>query len=337
LDIVEEKGENLRDSQQDPGARSQGTEQIASNRQGTNASSTEGSSSRNDPLEFLVHALLSVACHDETLILKLLGDISWAGAGNLNPGLGEDGAGDEHVDDVDGGVNRVEEGVGEVQRWGHVVCETRDGEELRRSFLRFPDTEELDEEVLGEAGVEHLADQEDVGRKGSLQHDGHVGGVEEADWVRAACATLSGGLDWDFNTETLEVDNGGEDNEGGQQVHDVGEILSIKSLLERTLLVWPGKEQVEERNDCSLELWTPAGVDGGWGECLPDNGLADVGRNEKGDTASKTISLLEELIEKNNNNTSNNQLEDEEEDNTSAEVRRLTIETSENIDSSLTH
>ncbi len=94
---------------------------------------------------------------------------------------------------------------------------------------------------------------------------------------------------------------------------------------------------MEERNDCSLELWSTAGIDGGWGECLPDNGLADVGRDEKGDTASKTIPLLQELIEKNNNDTSNNQLEDEEEDNASAEVRRLTIETSEHIDSSLTH
>ena len=151
-----------------------------------------------------------------------------------------------------------------------------------------------------------MADQEDVGGESSLQHDGHVGGVEEADWVGTACASLSRGLDWDFDTETLEVDDGGEDNEGSEEVHDVGEILSIESLLERTLLVWPCKEQVEERNDCSLEFWSTASIDGGWGKCLPHNGFADVGRNEKGDTASKTVSLLEELIEENDNQASNN-------------------------------
>jgi hypothetical protein len=182
-----------------------------------------------------------------------------------------------------------------------------------------------------------LADQEDVGGQSALQHDGHVGGVEKADRVRTACATLAGGLDWDLDTETLEVDDGGEYNEGGEEVHDVGEILSIESLLERSLLVWPCEEQVEERNDCTLELWSTAGVDGSWGKCLPHNGLADVGRNEKRDTTSETISLLEELIKKNDDQASNNQLQDEEEDNTSPEVRRLTIKASENIDGSLTH
>lgn len=94
-----------------------------------------------------------MTCHNKTLVLQLFGDVSWAGAGNLNPGLGEDSAGDEHVDDVDGCVDWVEEGVGEVERWGHVVCEARNSIELRGSFLGLPDAEELDEEVLGEAGV----------------------------------------------------------------------------------------------------------------------------------------------------------------------------------------
>ena len=114
-----------------------------------------------------------------------------------------------------------------------------------------------------------------------MQHDGHVGGVEEADGVRTAGATLAGGLDRDLDAETLEVDDGGEDDEGCEQVHDVGEVLSIERLLESTLLVGPCEEQVEERNDGALEFWATAGVDGGWGESLPDNGLADVGGNEK--------------------------------------------------------
>ena len=94
---------------------------------------------------------------------------------------------------------------------------------------------------------------------------------------------------------------------------------------------------MEERNNSTLELWSTAGVDGGWGESLPNNGLADVGGNEKRDAASKTVSLLEELIEENDDQASNDQLEDQEEDNTGAEVGWLTVKTSENINSGLSH
>ena len=100
--------------------------------------------------------------HNEPLVLKLLRDISWARAGNLNPSLREDRACNQHVDNVDGSVNGVEESVSEVQWRRHVVCETRDGKKLCGSFLWLPDAEKLDEEVVAEAGVEHLADQEDV-------------------------------------------------------------------------------------------------------------------------------------------------------------------------------
>ena len=263
-----------------------------------------------------------MASHDETLILELLGHISGAGAGNLNPGLGEDGTGGQHVDDVNNGVDGVNESIGEVQ-WGrHVVDETGGSEELSGSFLCLPDSEELDEEVLREAGGEHLGDEEDVGGQGGLQHDWHVGGVEKADWVRTASSTLAGGLDWDLDAETLKVDDGGENGKGGEEVHDVGEVLSVERLLESALLVWPCEEEVEERNDGTLELWSSAGVDGGWGECLPHNRLANVGSDEEGDTTSETISLLEELIKENDNQASNNQLKDEEEDNTGAKVGR---------------
>lgn len=170
-----------------------------------------------------------------------------------------------------------------------------------------------------------------------MKHDGHVRGVEEADGVGTAGAALAGGLDWDLDAEALEVDDGGEDDEGCEQVHDVGEILSVECLLESTLLVGPCEEQVEERNDGAFEFWASAGVDGGWRESLPDDGLADVGCDEEGDTASKTVSLLEELIEENDDQASYNQLEDQEEDNTGAEVGWLTVKTSENVDSSLTH
>ena len=65
----------------------------------------------------------------------------------------------------------------------HVVSDTGGSEKLSGSLLGLPDTEKTDKEVVREAAVEHLADQEDVGGQGRLQHDGHVGGVEQADGV----------------------------------------------------------------------------------------------------------------------------------------------------------
>lgn len=153
--------------------------------------------------------------HDEALVLQLLGDVTRAGTRDFDPRLREDGTGTEHVGNVHGGVDGVEEGIAEVKRRRHVVNQARDSGELSRSILRFPDTEHADQEVLGEAGVEHLTDEEDVGGESGLQHDGHVGGIEEADGVGATSTTLARGLDGNLDTEALEVDDGGEDGEGG--------------------------------------------------------------------------------------------------------------------------
>jgi len=57
-----------------------------------------------------------VASHDESLFLELFGDVTGGGARNLDPGLGEDGAGDEHVDNKDGGLKGIGEGLGDAER-----------------------------------------------------------------------------------------------------------------------------------------------------------------------------------------------------------------------------
>lgn len=139
--------------------------------------------------------------HNETLLLELLGNIAGAGARNLDPGLGESGAGNKHVGNEESGVNGVKESVLEVKRRGpvkmisycakasvfkmcsHVVDKTGDGLHLSRTLTSLPDTDHLDQKVVAEARVEHLTEEEDVGRQSRLEHDGHVGGVEETDGV----------------------------------------------------------------------------------------------------------------------------------------------------------
>ena len=58
-------------------------------------------------------------------------------------------------------------------------------------------------------------------------------------------------------------------------------------------------------------------------------------RDEQRDTASETVALLQQLIEKNDNQAGNNQLHDQKDTDTSAEVTGLAVETSQDVDTGL--
>ena len=117
-----------------------------------------------------------------------------------------------------------------------------------------------------------------------MQHDRHVGGVEEFDGIGSTLSTEPVGLDGDLDTEALKVDNSGEDDGGGNEIHDVGEASAPESLTESAALVVPGEEEVEEGNESTLEFRSTAGVNGGGREGLPNDGLANVGSNKERDT-----------------------------------------------------
>ena len=162
----------------------------------------------------------------------------------------------------------------------HVVGDSRSGVELSGAFAGFPDTKKLDKEVVGEASVHHLANEEDVRRESRLEHDGHVGCVEETDGVGTAHSSLSAALDWDFDTKSLEVDHGSKHDQCSQEVHDVGQVLPVECFTESSLLVRPCKEEMEERNNSPLKFGSSAGIDGRWRESLPDDRFADIGGDE---------------------------------------------------------
>ena len=110
----------------------------------------------------------------------------------------------------------------------------------------------------------------------------------------------------------LEIDDDENDDDGGDQVQKVWSILPVESLLEAIELVWLGEQKVEEGNDGSLELSSLVGSNGDWGEGLPEDGLADVGSNEKRDTRSESISLLEELVKHEDHESSKEKLSNDE-------------------------
>jgi hypothetical protein len=80
-----------------------------------------------------------------------------------------------------------------------------------------------------------------------LEDDRDVGRVEQLDRVRLASAAglRVSSLERKVDLEALEVDDERKDEDSGHQVGDVGQVLAIESLLQRTNLVLLGDQQVE--------------------------------------------------------------------------------------------
>lgn len=170
-----------------------------------------------------------------------------------------------------------------------------------------------------------------------MKDDWNVGGVEELDWVAAVLSTVAGRLDWEVDTESLEVDNHRKNEESSHQVHQVWKVLTVESLTKGTDLVGAGGKKMEKSNDGSFELGSTSGVHCCRGECLPDNGFTDVGGNEERNSGSETISLLEKLVEKEDDETGNNELDDDKETDSSSDFRWLSVESGHDVDNSLSN
>ena len=52
----------------------------------------------------------------------------------------------------------------------------------------------------------------------------------------------------------LEIDDHRKDKDGGDEVHEVGEVLAVECLPQGSDLVGAGGQQVEQRDDGALEL-----------------------------------------------------------------------------------
>ena len=102
-----------------------------------------------------------------------------------------------------------------------------------------------------------------------MQDDRDVAGVEQLD-----------------DTEALEVDDDAEDEDRSTEVHQVGKILAVEGLPESVDLVLAGGEQEEQGDEGAV-----ACVEGGRGEALPDDRLADVGGDEEGDAGAEMVAF----------------------------------------------
>ncbi|KAG8922101.1 hypothetical protein FRC02_012131 [Tulasnella sp. 418] len=100
-------------------------------------------------------------------------------------------------------------------------------------------------------------------------------------------------------------------------------------------LVVTGEHEMEEGDNGTLEFGSATGIEGGGGECLPDDALADVGGDKEGDTGSKTVALLKELIKEDDDESSDDELEDGQQADTCSEIAWLTVESTQHIDGCL--
>lgn len=183
------------------------------------------------------------------------------------------------------------DGVGEHGRQSlrgrEVVAETANGVSSAAASI-IPHSQQVDKEVASKLDAQHLRDHVEVGDQGRLEDDGDVGGVEQFDGIAAVLSSVSGALDGQVHSESLEVYHHTENEDGGEQIHQVGQVLSVESLSQSSDLVLSGGQQMEEGNHRSLELGSSSGVDGGGGESFPYDGLTNVGGNEQRNSGAKT-------------------------------------------------
>ena len=300
-------------SQQDTSARADGTEEIGKDGESANAHTAESSGGGDVALERSLDAIDAVALDEVVLLDEHFGDVLGCLAGDLDPGLGEEGAGSKDETEVEDGVEGVLRDLSDASGGRHVVRKAshRLGGTLSTAHV-LPHAKDADEEVSAVAAVEKLGEEVEVGHERGLEDDGDVGGVEELDGVQAGLATGLLGHDLKLHLETLEVDDHDEHEDGGEQVGEVGQVGAAPGLQKRARLVRVVDEEVEERDDGTLELRALAGVDGGGAEGLPHDVLADVGGDEEGDTVVDTVALLQELVEEDDDDASEEELQDDQ-------------------------
>ena len=260
------------DGEQDARSGSDCPHEIGNDRQGADAHPAERGGRGDVPIEDVNERRIAVALHDHLVVPKLLRHVSRRRARHLDPRLGEEGARRQDEDEVEDRVEGIVDDLGEAGGRGDVVRDAPDGDGLS-ALAVLPLAQNAHEDVRRGAVVQELADEVEVRHERGLQDDGHVARVKELDGVGPLLAAVLLVLDGEDDAPSLEVNDDGEDEDGGEEVGEVGKVLAVDGLLDRADLVVARDEEVEEGDDGALELGAAAGVDGGGAEGLPDDVL----------------------------------------------------------------
>jgi len=278
-----------------------------------------------------------VSLHDHLVVTELLGNITSRGSRNLNPGLTEESTGSQDEGQVEDGMERIVNDFRKGCGRRNVVGDSSNGDLLSHaSFDILPLPEKTNQDIGRGTVVQKLGDEVQVGNKGRLKDDRHVRGVEELDRVVSLLSAVLLVLDRKIDTPSLEVNDNDEDQNSSQKVGQVGKILTVKSLSKGLDLVGTSDEKVEEGDDSSFEFGTTTSVDSGGTESLPDDSFTNVGGDENRDTGSKTVSLLQELVESKDNQSRAEKLEDDQNGITGTDGAKISIHSTGNVSDGFT-
>lgn len=320
------------DGKEDTGTRTNSTEEVSTDGKCTNAHTTEGSCDGNGAVKKHAGVVLSLN-QVTTLSLELSLNISDGSTRDLDPSLGEEGTGEQDESDVEDSVDRISQHGPERLRRRNVVSKTTDRDRVAAATV-LPYTKNANKKVGGEALVDKLREEVEVGDESSLKDDGNVGSVEQLDGVRCNETTLI--LDLELDTETLEVNNDQEHHNSCDEVSQVREVRAVESLEKSRELVGTNVKKVEESDDCALEFRAVRTSDSNWREGLPNDSLANVRSNEDRDSRADTPTDLKELIKQQNDDAGNEQLEDDQDSITSTNLLDVTVHAGENVSDGLT-
>mmetsp|Transcript_81 Transcript_81/g.192 ORF Transcript_81/g.192 Transcript_81/m.192 type:complete len:411 (-) Transcript_81:116-1348(-) len=278
-----------------------------------------------------------MSLHDHLIVPELLGHVPRTGARDFDPRLGEEGAGRENEDQIKHRVKGVVNDLGEGSGRRDVVGDASDGDGGSASLDVLPFAQDAHQDVGGCAVVEELGDEVEVGDQGGLEDDGHVGGVEELDGVGALLSAVLLVLDGEDDAPALEVDDHDEDEDGGHEIGEVGQVLAVDRLLDGADLVGPREQEVEQGHNGALELRAAARVDGGGAEGLPHDVLADVGGDEETDARAQAVPLLQQLVQREHDESGAEQLGDDQQGVSRPDGRQVAVHAGHHVGDGLAH
>mmetsp|Transcript_22397 Transcript_22397/g.33091 ORF Transcript_22397/g.33091 Transcript_22397/m.33091 type:complete len:213 (+) Transcript_22397:683-1321(+) len=205
---------------------------------------------------------ITVSLHDHLVVTKLLGNITCTGARYLNPCLGKESTGSQDEHEVEYRMEGIVNNLRKTSGWGNVVCNSSHGDGGSTTLGILPLSEQTDEDIGGGTVVQQLTDKVKVGYQGSLEDDGHVTGIKQFNGVCSSLTTVLLVLDGKIHTPSLEVNDNDKDQHSGQEIGQVGKILTVQCLLEGTKLVTSGNHEMEEGNNSSFKLSTTSSIEG---------------------------------------------------------------------------
>eukprot|EP01083_Nonionella_stella_P309303 1094892_1 len=192
---------------------------------------------------------ITVSLHDHLVVTKLLGYVTCTGSRYLNPCLGKESTGSQDEHEVEYRMEGIVNDLRKTSGWGDVVCNSSNGDGGSTTLGILPLSEQTDEDIGGGTVVQQLTDKVKVGYQGSLEDDGHVTGVKQFNGVCSSLTTVLLVLDGKIHTPSLEVNDNHKDQHSGQEIGQVGKILTVQCLLEGTKLVTSGNHEMEKGNN----------------------------------------------------------------------------------------